>query len=450
MKNNIKKIKLIEIFEPLQNIKKEAIKIFFVWFFIAFSVNASTLILKYFIEWINNKDTNLLIYTIISFIIIYGFTIIYIFSQRKTIVDVEEWIRIYVAKKYIKLFNSINNEEYEKNWNWRYISVFQSWIKSWENLLIWTILSFPITFFIVFFSLIQLLFVNIWLFLILLILLLVFLYIIKSFNDKILEIAKIWKEKDIENDRFIIRTLNSKFETMQSWNIDKIANQIEKNLENNKVNWYKYSTFFEGIFTSSSIFVYILRLSVYWYFFYLAINQIYDVATLSMLILLIWLLDSTFSYFIRWYKTFIDSLKDINKLKEMFENSEKIENLNIWTEFFIKRWNILLKNVSFKYKDKNDYIFKDLNLDIRWGQKIAFIWWSWNWKSTLVKLITGYLKPTHWKIYVDSQALNTMNLESFYKHIWYLTQETILFDWTIKENLLMWKEYTDKDIINIL
>lgn len=56
-------------------------------------------------------------------------------------------------------------------------------------------------------------------------------------------------------------------------------------------------------------------------------------------------------------------------------------------------------------------------------------------KSTLIKLIAGYLRPTKGNIIVDGQNLKNISLKSYYQHVGYLTQEPMVFDGTIWDNL---------------
>ena len=64
------------------------------------------------------------------------------------------------------------------------------------------------------------------------------------------------------------------------------------------------------------------------------------------------------------------------------------------------------------------------------------MWQSGGGKSTLVKLISWYIRQDSWDILVDNQNLKDVSLKSYYKDIWYLTQEPSVFDGTIRENLL--------------
>jgi len=52
-----------------------------------------------------------------------------------------------------------------------------------------------------------------------------------------------------------------------------------------------------------------------------------------------------------------------------------------------------------------------------------------------IKLIAWYLYPDAWKILIDWQDMSKIALKSYYKHIWYFTQDPFVFNWTIKENL---------------
>jgi len=90
--------------------------------------------------------------------------------------------------------------------------------------------------------------------------------------------------------------------------------------------------------------------------------------------------------------------------------------------------------MSFSY-DKSP-IFKDFDLDIQGWTKTAFVGESWGGKTTLIKLLAGYIRPDEWEIEIDGQKLSEIKLTDYYKHIGYLTQDPSVFDGTIYENLV--------------
>jgi ABC-type multidrug transport system fused ATPase/permease subunit len=85
-------------------------------------------------------------------------------------------------------------------------------------------------------------------------------------------------------------------------------------------------------------------------------------------------------------------------------------------------------------------VFENFSLNIKWNQVTAFVWESWGWKTTLMKLISAFIEQNTWEIIIDWQNLREINLMSYYQEIWYLTQEPNVFDWTILENLTYWSK----------
>ena len=91
-------------------------------------------------------------------------------------------------------------------------------------------------------------------------------------------------------------------------------------------------------------------------------------------------------------------------------------------------------------------ILENFNLKIQGGTKVALIGLSGSGKTTIAKLIVGYLKATSGKVLVDDQDLAKVSLKSYYKSIGYLTQEPAVFDGSIKENLLYAKNSTEEEM----
>ncbi|EHR1320558.1 ABC-type lipopolysaccharide transporter PglK, partial [Campylobacter jejuni] len=88
----------------------------------------------------------------------------------------------------------------------------------------------------------------------------------------------------------------------------------------------------------------------------------------------------------------------------------------------------------FGYEGKK-YLFKNLNLNIKKGEKIAFIGESGCGKSTLVDLIIGLLKPKEGQILIDEQELNANNTKNYRQKIGYIPQNIYLFNDSIAKNI---------------
>lgn len=109
---------------------------------------------------------------------------------------------------------------------------------------------------------------------------------------------------------------------------------------------------------------------------------------------------------------------------------------------------IEFNNVSFTYPERHSSVLKDVNLGIKRGEIIAIVGQSGVGKSTLVDLIPGFYKPSKGTITVDGTDLKEVELHSLRKLIGIVSQDIILFNDTIKENIAFGREgSTESDII---
>ncbi|HDZ5134619.1 TPA: ABC-type lipopolysaccharide transporter PglK [Campylobacter jejuni] len=112
----------------------------------------------------------------------------------------------------------------------------------------------------------------------------------------------------------------------------------------------------------------------------------------------------------------------------------KQEEENLGEEKLSFKQELKIRNLSFGYEGKK-HLFKNLNLSIKKGEKIAFIGESGCGKSTLVDLIIGLLKPKEGQILVDNQKLNANNAKDYRQKIGYIPQNIYLFNDSIAKNI---------------
>ncbi len=98
--------------------------------------------------------------------------------------------------------------------------------------------------------------------------------------------------------------------------------------------------------------------------------------------------------------------------------------------------NILLKNLSFKYENKDNLILDNINLEINKGSCVAFVGKSGSGKTTLINIIACLLKSTHGEILIDDKSINN-SVNSWQKKIGLLSQDNYLIDDTIKNNIIL-------------
>lgn len=106
------------------------------------------------------------------------------------------------------------------------------------------------------------------------------------------------------------------------------------------------------------------------------------------------------------------------------------------------------KNISFSYGCKS--VIQNMNYHINRGEKIAIIGESGSGKSTILKLLTGLIKPDKGDIFISKQPLSEMNLTDYYGHIIYISQDAPIFEGTLRENIVFDKTVGDARIISVL
>ena len=111
-------------------------------------------------------------------------------------------------------------------------------------------------------------------------------------------------------------------------------------------------------------------------------------------------------------------------------NDEKLPDLKT------SECNIKFSNVSFKYENSNDKAINGINFSIKGGSMAAFVGHSGAGKSTIINLLPRFYDPQNGDIYIDSQNTKSVNLNSLRKSISLVSQDVILFDSSVKENII--------------
>lgn len=121
-------------------------------------------------------------------------------------------------------------------------------------------------------------------------------------------------------------------------------------------------------------------------------------------------------------------LREVENITTVFELDEK------WDDVFKFNKNIEVKNVSFSYQNSQIEVLKDINLEIRKGESVAFIGESGGGKSTLVDIILGLLSPKRGEILVDGKNI-VQNERAWRYKIGYIPQMIFLLDDSIRRNI---------------
>ncbi len=125
-----------------------------------------------------------------------------------------------------------------------------------------------------------------------------------------------------------------------------------------------------------------------------------------------------------------------DKLFEVLNYDEKIKSGNIKQVKFEK--SIEFKNVVFSY-DK-EIVLQDINFKLQKGQKIAFVGSSGSGKSTILDLLVRFYDPQQGEILLDGKNIKEFDLSQYRKLFGIVSQETLLFNDTIENNIRFGRE----------
>jgi ATP-binding cassette, subfamily B, bacterial MsbA len=106
-----------------------------------------------------------------------------------------------------------------------------------------------------------------------------------------------------------------------------------------------------------------------------------------------------------------------------------------------------IRNVSFRYEETP--VLKNINLSIKAGEVVAFVGMSGGGKTTLVNLIPRFYDVSDGQILIDGHDIRHVTIESLRRQIGIVTQQTILFNDSVRNNIAYGSiEKTDEDIIH--
>ncbi|SCY65020.1 ABC transporter ATP-binding protein [Flavobacterium caeni] len=111
--------------------------------------------------------------------------------------------------------------------------------------------------------------------------------------------------------------------------------------------------------------------------------------------------------------------------------------------------NITIEQINFKYEEEN--VLKEFSLNIKKGQTVALVGQSGSGKSTIANLLTRFYDVNEGTIKIDGTNIKDLKLESLRALIGLVTQDSILFNDTIKANIVLGKpDASDEEVIEAL
>ena len=136
------------------------------------------------------------------------------------------------------------------------------------------------------------------------------------------------------------------------------------------------------------------------------------------------------------------------RIYEIIDQKNEIYNDENAPSLKLKNATLEFKNISFTYPD-GTHALKNLSAKIEGGKKVGLVGISGSGKTTFLNLIPRFFNLEHGTILIDDQNINSINLNSLRKEISIVSQDVILFDDTIRSNILYGNaSASDDEIIN--
>ncbi|EGJ28615.1 MULTISPECIES: ABC transporter ATP-binding protein [Moorena] len=134
----------------------------------------------------------------------------------------------------------------------------------------------------------------------------------------------------------------------------------------------------------------------------------------------------------------IRSVGEILECPDLERNPGKIALQQLRGEF-------TFESVSYQYPDTEQFAIQDFCLQVNPGETIAIVGPSGAGKSTLLSLIIGFMAPTTGRVLLDGTDMSSLDLQTYRKFLSVVSQETILFEGTVRENIVYGSQQLDEE-----
>ena len=137
------------------------------------------------------------------------------------------------------------------------------------------------------------------------------------------------------------------------------------------------------------------------------------------------------------------------RISNIIDKEIEIKELSGSPKLILKNSNIKFNNVEFKYDSTEEKAIKKISFDIRGNTMTAFVGHSGAGKSTIINLLPRFYDPQRGSIEIDNQNIKNVSLGSLRKNLSLVSQDVILFDDTVKNNISYAKpNASEEEIIN--
>ena len=142
-----------------------------------------------------------------------------------------------------------------------------------------------------------------------------------------------------------------------------------------------------------------------------------------------------------------DAFSSIDKIYDILEQTEYLEDYDKGIKLKDVKGKIEFKNVWFAYEE-NNWILKDVSFCINPGESAALVGKTGSGKTTITALISRFYDIQKGEILLDGINIKDINLKSLRSNIGTILQDPFIFARSIKDNVKLYSDVSDKDVID--
>lgn len=281
------------------------------------------------------------------------------------------------------------------------------------------------------------------LFFILIVVTLAYLFVLLVFKNIVKKMVNINQINNAKISSFLVETING-FETIKGLNLEE---KMSNKFENIYVDSLKANLIFEKINNSELFIKELIETLTSIIIIFLGIKLVIDnELTLSKLITF----NILYTYYINPIKNIIDlngeyqymknSIKRANNLFEVETISNKVTSLEL-------NGNIKVTNLYFKHS--RDSLLENVNFEIENGEKVLLLGSSGSGKSTILKILFKYFETPRGRVFINNYDINDLSVMDIRKDITYISQNELLFNDTIKNNIILERNICEDEFLRV-
>ena len=261
-------------------------------------------------------------------------------------------------------------------------------------------------------------------------------FVLKIYNKLTIESIKGYRRKFSESNGIINENYQN-LEIIKAFNREKasIADWNKHNIER-YVYWKKLNQVDSLLLHNiTGVFRVILFIGIVYYYAYSNFNNNVFGVTLGMVYLFInYTTDIIYRIadFTMGISTYVRAVGAANNIQEILKlEVEKDIDMQRTEDF---RGNIEFKNLYFAYNE-DDYVLKDINLEIKENQTVAFVGHTGSGKSTIMNLVVKFYEPNKGVLKIGGKDISEYSRKYLRENIAIVLQDSFLFEGTLLENI---------------